>query len=205
MARTKRPATKLKVITVVHTDVTTILSTGERISRRVKPAGQRQGGQRKCSVGKSAQWAARFEEAKRWVSLHGGYPRYRKSSSQVELSLYKWLHYNLPWRDCFLPERWTKLNEAFGVGWEHDFSPGRASWAARLEEAKRWVSLHGGYPRRRKSSSQVEKSLYNWLQRNLPGRDCFLPERWTKLNEAFGVGWEHDFSPRLISHHEDSS
>lgn len=37
---------------------------------------------------------------------------------------------------------------------------------------------------------EVEVSLYNWLRMNLPGKQRNTPQRWEKLNETFGEGWE---------------
>ena len=40
--------------------------------------------------------------------------------------------------------------------------------------------------------------MYNWLHFNLPGKKCHTPARWKKLNDAFGEGWEADFTSRRL-------
>ncbi len=32
--------------------------------------------------------------------------------------------------------------------------------------------------------------MYKWLYHNLPGKKSHTPDRWNKLNDAFGEGWE---------------
>jgi hypothetical protein len=118
--------------------------------------------------------------------------------------MYNWLNRNLPGKRCHTPARWKKLNDAFGEGWEADFetrSPSHreAKWDARLVQVKAWVVRHGRYP----SSSRknpAEKSMNDWLRDNLPGRKkgSYTPDRWKKLNDAFGEGWEADFTSRRL-------
>jgi hypothetical protein len=40
--------------------------------------------------------------------------------------------------------------------------------------------------------------MYNWLRENLPGNVSHTPARWKKLNDAFGEGWEADFTSRRL-------
>ena len=110
-----------------------------------------------------------------------------------------WLRNNLPGRPCYTPARWKKLNDAFGEGWEADFKKGcpshlKAKWVARFADVKAWVVQHGRYPRQNKTSA--ERSLYEWLRRNLPGNESHTPDRWKELNDAFGEGWEAEFQHR---------
>jgi hypothetical protein len=151
-----------------------------------------------------AKWDARLVQVKAWVVRHHRYPVYGKNP--VEKSLYDWLHQNLPGKKqgSYTPARWKKLNGAFGEGWEADFetrSPSHreAKWDARLAEVKVWVVRHGRYPSSRKTSA--ETSMYEWLRRNLPGKKKgrYTPARWKKLNDAFGEGWEADFTSRRLS------
>ena len=102
--------------------------------------------------------------------------------------MYKWLHTNLPGtkKGSYTPDRWKKLTGAFGEGWVADFKD--AKWDARLVEVKAWVVRHRRYPGGNNTSA--ETSLYYWLRNNLPGKPCHTPDRWKKLNDAFGEGWE---------------
>ncbi len=63
-------------------------------------------------------------------------------------------------------------------------------------EATEWVRQNGRFP---KASilNKEECSLYDWLRINLPKARSFLPERWEKLNKAFGEGWQFEFSASL--------
>jgi len=113
-----------------------------------------------------------------------------------------WLRRNLPGNEGHTPVRWKKLNDAFGEGWEADFGKGahesqlEAKWDARLVQVKAWVVRHHRYPGRKTSA---ETSMYHWLYHNLPGNQNHTPARWKKLNDAFGEGWEADFTSRRLS------
>jgi len=63
-------------------------------------------------------------------------------------------------------------------------------------QVKAWVVRHRRYPG--KKTSPAETSMYWWLRRNLPGKKSHTPDRWKKLNEAFGEGWEADFISRRL-------
>ena len=117
--------------------------------------------------------------------------------------MYNWLYHNLPGRPTHTPDRWKKLKDAFGEEWEAGFktgSPGHreAKWDARLLEVKAWVVEKGDFPRTGRRASEEERSMYNWLYHNLPGRPSYTPARWKKLNDAFGEGWEADFISRCL-------
>ena len=71
-----------------------------------------------------------------------------------------------------------------------------ARWDARLAKVKAWVVEKGDFPRNGRRASEEERSMYNWLCRNLPGRPRYTPDRWNKLNDAFREGWEADFGSR---------
>jgi hypothetical protein len=163
--------------------------------RRVEEeeVGRRGGGGGGISRAQAARWDARLVEVKAWVVRHGRYPRQHKTPA--ETSMYKWLRDNLPGKPSHTPDRWKKLNDAFGEGWEADFQTGspshlEAKWDACLVEVKAWVVRHRRYPGQYKTSA--ETSMYYWLYRNLPGRKngSYTPDRWKKLNDAFGEGWE---------------
>jgi len=114
--------------------------------------------------------------------------------------MYMWLRNNLPGNAAHTPARWKKLNDAFGKGWEADFQRGspshrEAKWDARLVQVKAWVVRHRRYPGRK---TPAERSMYDWLRENLPGKKCHTPARWKKLNDAFGEGWEADFTSRRL-------
>ena len=106
--------------------------------------------------------------------------------------MFYWLRDNLPRKHSHTPYRRKKMIDAFGEGWEADFEKGspshlEAKWDARLVEVKAWVVRHGRYP----SSSRknpVEESMYWWLRTYLPGKPRYTPDRWKKLNDAFGEG-----------------
>ena len=120
-----------------------------------------------------------------------------------EKSMNTWLYTYLPGKRCHTPARWKKLNDAFGEGWEADFKTGspsqrEAKWDARLVQVKAWVVRHRRYPVYGKTPA--ETSMYNWLHQNLPGKKkgSYTPARWKKLNDAFGEGWEADFTSRRL-------
>ena len=113
-----------------------------------------------------------------------------------------WLRNNLPGKPSHTPDRWKKLNDAFGEGWETEFktgSPGHleAKWDARLVQVKAWVVRHRRYPGSSRKTP-AETSMNDWLRNNLPGKPSHTPDRWKKLNDAFGEGWEADFISRCL-------
>ena len=57
-------------------------------------------------------------------------------------------------------------------------------------EVKAWVVEKGDFPGPRRRASEEERSMYSWLYQNLPGKKSHTPDRWNKLNDAFGEGWE---------------
>ena len=149
-----------------------------------------------------AKWDARLVEVKAWVVEKGDFPRTGRRVSEEERSMYYWLYYNLPGKNCHTPARWKKLNDAFGEDWEAEFktgSPGHleAKWDARLVEVKAWVIRHRRYPSSSKKTP-AERSMNQWLRKNLPGKPSHIPDRWKKLNDAFGEGWEADFISRCL-------
>ena len=52
------------------------------------------------------------------------------------------------------------------------------------------------FPKKNRKDKE-ENSLYNWLSNCLSGRRSWTQERWEKLNEAFGEGWEKECFPHL--------
>ena len=114
--------------------------------------------------------------------------------------MYYWLYRNLPGNEGHTPARWKKLNDAFGEGWEANFGK-EAKWDARLADVKAWVVRHRRYPGSSRKTS-AERSMYEWLRNNLPGKPSHTPARWKKLNDAFGEGWEAEFKTGSPSHRE---
>jgi hypothetical protein len=139
---------------------------------------------------REAKWDARLVQVKAWVVEKGHYPRTGRQASKKEKSMHEWLYYNLPGNKSHTDAHWKKLNDAFGEGWEADFKD--ASWGARLLEVEAWVVQHGRYP-----TYEEERSMYNWLHDNLPGKKkgSYTPARWKKLNGALGEGWCHKVFP----------
>jgi hypothetical protein len=197
MARTKLPAVKRREYTIEEYNA--LFHAGQ------KGGGGGRGGKR-ISRAHAARWDARLVQVKAWVVRHRRYPVYGKTPA--ETSMYNWLRGNLPGKKrSYTPDRWKKLNDAFGEGWEADFGKGahesqlEAKWDARLVQVKAWVVRHHRYPVYGKNPA--ETSMYNWLHQNLPGtKRCYTPARWKKLNDAFGERWEADFKTGSPSHRE---
>jgi hypothetical protein len=118
----------------------------------------------------------------------------------------KWLRTNFRGHQNHTPDRWKKLNDAFGEGWEVEFGEEgpktsfQVKWDARLVQVKAWVVRHGRYPGQHKTSK--EASMFYWLRDNLPRKHSHTPYRWKKMNDAFGEGWEADFEKGSPSHLE---
>jgi hypothetical protein len=183
MARTKLPAVKRREYTVEEYNA--LFHAGQK-------GGGTGTGRGRGGISQAARWDKRLVQVKAWVVQHGRYPSSSKKTP-AERSMYWWLYNNLPGKQSHTPARWEKLNDAFGKGWEADFGKGahesqlEAKWDARLVEVKAWVVRHGRYP----SSSRknpVEESMYWWLRTYLPGKPRYTPDRWKKLNDAFGEG-----------------
>ena len=116
--------------------------------------------------------------------------------------MYNWLLRNLPGKPSHTPDRGKKLKDAFGEGWENDFEEAHesrleAKWDARLVQVKASVIRHRRYPSSSKKTP-AERSMNQWLRKNLPGKPSHIPDRWKKLNDAFGEGWEADFISRCL-------
>ena len=184
-------------------------SRGRGRTRRRNSAGVRRG-TGVISAKRAKDWNRKFGEARRWVSTTGRYPQ-PGSSDEVEKALRNFLYDNLPKQCSFRPERWDKLNKAFGAGWEYVFCPGFGTgrngppkgyitakrallWATMLADTEGWVKENGRFPGRCASDTE-ERALADWLYNNLPGRQGFRPERWEMLNDAFGEEWEKVFFP----------
>jgi hypothetical protein len=149
-----------------------------------------------ADLGNGEKWDKRLAQVKAWVDQHG-YPR--QNNTSAETSMYVWLRTHLPGKPSHTPARWRKLNDALGEGWEADFGMGahesrlEAKWDARLVQVKAWVVQHGRYPGSSSRKRSAERSMNNWLYHNLPGKLNHTPDRWKKLNDAFGEGWEADY------------
>ncbi len=114
MARTKLPAVKRREYTVEEYNA--LFHAG----RKGGGTGRGRGG-----ISRAARWDARLVEVKAWVVRHRRYPG--QSNTSAETSMYYWLYHNLPWtkKGSYTPDRWKKLNDAFGEGWEADFTSRR--------------------------------------------------------------------------------
>jgi hypothetical protein len=198
MARTKLPAVKRREYTVEEYNA--LFHAGQKGGRKRGGRGGREEEfrERKLHGGTHVLWKSRpgwFDMAAIRVATR---PLRRRlcTTGCVAICL---------GRRAIPPTRWKKLNDAFGEGWEADFKTGspshlEAKWDARLVEVKAWVVRHRRYPGQNKTSA--ERSLYDWLYNNLPGKKSHTPDRWKKLNDAFGEGWEADFETRSPSHRE---
>ncbi len=128
MAKTKRPAVKGLVFTAV--EVVTVLESNsqfvplnDRRSRRGKKPVAIPRGTGVVKPKQAAKWNGKFDAVKEWLRHMGRYPK-STSSNKIEAALGTWLRHNLPGGNSFRPERWAMLNNAFGWGWEFEFSPG---------------------------------------------------------------------------------
>ena len=192
MARTKLPAVKRREYTVEEYNA--LFHAGRKGGGTGTGTGRGRGG-----ISRAARWDARLVQVKAWVVRYGRYPG---TKTPAERSLYRWLRNILPGKESHTPDRWKKLNDAFGEGWEADFgreaheSHLEAKWDARLVEVKAWVVEKGDFPRTGRRVSEEERSMYKWLHRNLPGAPSHTPDRGKKLNDAFREGWEADFRSR---------
>src|SRR5210317_1135193 len=78
----------------------------------------------------------------------------------------------------------------------HDMTKRDEKWNARLEVCKEWKRTKGRFPKRNRKDKE-EWSLYEWLRKCRPGGQNWTQDRWEKLNEAFGEGWEKECFPYL--------
>ena len=225
MARTKLPAVKRREYTVEEYNA--LFHAGQtggrgRVGRRGGGGGERGGKQ--ISRAQAARWDQRLVEVKAWVVRHRCYPGHK---THAETSMNDWLRNNLPGKPSHTPDRGKKLKDAFGEGWGNDFEEAHesrleAKWDARLVQVKAWVVRHRRYPRAGapskeerpmydwlyqnlpsypgQSNTSAETSMYYWLYHNLPWtkKGSYTPDRWKKLNDAFGEGWEADFTSRRL-------
>ncbi len=67
-------------------------------------------------------------------------------------------------------------------------------WNTHLELCKEWKRTKGQFPKAKRKDKE-EMRLYRWLQGCKPGGGSWTQDRWEKLNEAFGVGWEKECFP----------
>ena len=156
------------------------------------------------------KWNGRLEVAKQWKRTKGRFPKDNRKDKE-EQSLYMWLkRFALGGRD-WDQERWEKLNEAFGEGWEKECFPhlesgswvgqpgsqfnGRerdeAHWDAILEAVKEFKRIHGRFPRSTGDADEVK--LYKWLFNMLDTTSSYYThERARKLVLAFGDRWQSE-------------
>ena len=115
MARTKLPAVKRREYTVEEYNA--LFHAGRKGGGTGTGTGRGRGG-----ISRAARWDARLVQVKAWVVRYGRYPSSSKNTP-AERSMNNWLFQNLPWtkRGSYTPDRWNKLNDEFGEGWEADF------------------------------------------------------------------------------------
>ena len=153
-----------------------------------------------------AKWTARFGVAKQWKQTTGRIPK-RSTKDKEEMSLYDWLRNCVPGGQCYTKERWERLNEAFGEGWEMECAPylgigirfkrDEATWEAILEEVLAFMRTNGRFPKC--SGDTNEARLYNWLWHNADTTSSY----WTrechdKLIAAPGERWQSECFPTYI-------
>jgi hypothetical protein len=132
--------------------------------------------------------------------------------------LYYWLRQYALGGKGWDQERWEKLNEAFGEGWEKECFPemgtvgvGQAgnqitnyakprnedNWDAILEAVKEFKRIHGRFPRA--SDGGDAKKLYHWLYHMMDTtHGSYTHERARKLVLAFGDRWQSECFPKSI-------
>jgi hypothetical protein len=160
------------------------------------------------------KWNARLEVCKEWKRTKGRFPK-RNPKDKEEMSLYQWLRHHKPGGRCWTQDRWEKLNEAFGEGWEKEcfpcletgtwrFQPGHqvnrdeAQWDATLEAVKEFKRTHGRFPRSSGGDAD-ERRLYMWLRDNMDTTSgMYTQERANKLVLAFGDRWQSECFPKSI-------
>ena len=165
------------------------------------------------------KWNARLEACKKWKQTKGRFPK-QSSRDKKEQSLYDWLKsFRLGGRD-WTQDRWEKLNEAFGEGWEKECFPyletggwvgqagnqirnsansrDEAQWDAILEAVKLFKRTHGRFPRSSGGDAD-ETRLYKWLQGNMDTTSHYYThERANRLVLAFGDRWQSECFKRSI-------
>ena len=133
----------------------------------------------KRAAQREATWTARFGVAKQWKQTTG---RFAKSNTKdkEKMSLYDWLGNCVPGGRNYTKERWERLNEAFGEGWEKECCPylgtdvrsrpgnrcnlrDESTWEAILEEVLAFMRLSGIFPKGWSGDKNVHR-LYNWLR-----------------------------------------
>ena len=188
---------------------------GEEPARKVRKMGKDGRDMSKQAAQWEEKWSGRLEVAKQWKRTKGRFPK-NNPKDKEERSLYEWLKkFRLGGRD-WDQERWEKLNEAFGEGWEKEcfpqlevgcgFQPGNqfggserdeAHWDAILEAVKEFKRIHGRFPRWNGDADEVK--LYRWLRDNMDTTSHYYThERARKLVVAFGDRWQSECFPKSI-------
>ena len=181
--------------------------TTERREEEEEPARKKRkpGGQRN-----EEKWNGRLEVAKQWKRTKGRFPKGNRKDKE-EQSLYDWLKRCLYGGDNWTQERWDKLNEAFGEGWEKECFPylgtagacqvgvnrDEAQWDAILDAVKEFKRIHGRFPR--DSDGGDAAKLYKWLYQMMDTTSSiYTHERAGKLILAFGDRWQSECFPKSI-------
>ena len=191
----------------------------EEPARKVRKVDKMGRDQSKLAAQREEKWNGRLEVAKQWKRKKGRFPKDNRKDKK-EQSLYMWLQrYKLGGSD-WDQERWEKLNEAFGEGWEKEcfphlesgtwvgqpgnqvgqqtqFQRDEAQWDAILEAVKEFKRIHGRFPRT--NGDADERKLYDWLKHNMDTTSTYYThERARKLVLAFGDHWQSECFTKSI-------
>ena len=179
-------------------------------SRNVRKVDIRARGMTKQAAQREAAWTAHLNAAKQWKQTKGRFAKSNKKD-KIESSLYQWLKNCVPGGRCYTKERWERLNETFGEGWEKECFPKmlkidstgkgmtkrEAKWDAILEEVLKFMRINGMFPKGW-SGDKNEVRLYRWLYNNADTTSgAWTRERHDKLIAALGERWQSEcFSRR---------
>ena len=218
MARRKRPAVRGTVIPWPgHVQREGVEEVGvEKQVKEVKEARKvrKVDSLRRDMTKREETWTARLNVAKQWKQTTG---RFAKSNTKdkIESSLYQWLKHCFPGGRCYTKERWERLNEAFGEGWEKECCPylgsdvrsrpgnrcytrAESKWDAILEEVLEFLRINGRFPKG-KDGDKNERRLYSWLNSNANTTSTiWTRERHDKLIAALGERWQSECFPKSI-------
>ena len=187
-----------------------------------------------------AAWAVKFEKSKLFKTNKNRFPKVNRKKDRESLeeqSLYDFLYRyvltstnvrshaltlslalraslyrSLPSENGHTPERWAKLNEAFGEGWEYECFPylgtgglleeghqrnprDEVKWDATLAVLTQFEKDNGRFPK--DTGGEEERRLYYWLYNTADmSGTMYTKERAAKLDAAFGDRWQSRAFPK---------
>ena len=165
----------------------------------------------KRAAQREATWTARLNAVKQWKQTTGRFAK-KNTKDKEERNLYQWLRNCMPGRQNYAKERWERLNETFGEGWEKEcfpylgtgrkFRPGHrwnprneATWDAILEEVLEFMRTNGRFPKK-SGGDKNEVRLYRWLNNNADTNSAvWTLERHDKLIASLGERWWSECFP----------